>query len=417
MRVRTFLWRTVGGGAGRLLPGPVRAYHEVVARSLVRALLRDPDVVAVYAHGSYASGELRPGRSDIDLVAVVADHDVDGELALLARLAKPYRRHQAVLPLDLAVLPISTFSVAAARLALRRGRIGTPGPMVPVAHWLLLGGEDVRGDGVVASPSLWYLTEAHVARAVHAAHSGGDVRGALAPLLHDVRREALDWPSARRLLGATDAAGLIAAALSLTDAQRDLVAVASEHRTVQGWMAPPAPDIGCLGDIRFPGPATLHHPPLGARPELVVEGEPEVLARWAIAGGAQAAARTGADLRLATPRLAEEGWRGGLRAASLLLASTTTGGPPLAARVRLPEAHVLREHAAAQADGLLADARATLLGRRGGGANGHLPELLAAWRVLAGGGPLLGEETALRTAVPELSEPDWGRRALAVSRA
>ncbi|MDX6657065.1 MAG: hypothetical protein QOH62_1858 [Solirubrobacteraceae bacterium] len=417
MRVRSFVWRTVGSGAGRLAPGPVRAYHEVVTRSLVRALLRDPDVVAVYAQGSYATGELRPGRSDVDLVAVVADHDVDGELALLARLAKPYRRHQGVLPLDLAVLPVSTFRVTAERLAQRRGRIGTPGPMVPVARWLLLGGADARDDAVVAKASRWYLTEAHVARAVHAACTGGDVRGALAALLHDVRREALDWPSARRLLSATDAGGLIAAALSLTDAQRDLIAVACAPRTVEGWMAPAAPDLGSLGGIAFPGPATLHHPPFGAGPELVVEGEPEVLARWAIAGGVQAVARAGADLRLATPRLAEEGWRGGLRAASLLLASTTTDGPPLAARVRLPAADVLREHAAAQADGLLADARATLLGRRGGALNPRLPELLAAWRVLARGGPLLGEEGALRAAVGELEEPDWGRRALTVGRA
>jgi hypothetical protein len=402
-----------------MLPGPVRAYHEVVARSLVRALLRDPDVLAVYAHGSYATGELRPGRSDIDLVAVVADHDVDGELALLKRLAKPYRRHQAVLPLDLAVLPISTFTVTAERLAQRRGRIGTPGPMVPVERWSLLGGEEARDGGVVAAPSRWYLTEAHVAGAVRAVRDGGDVRSALAALLHDVRREALDWPSARRLLSATDPAGLIAAALSLTDAQRDLVAVTCAPRTVDGWMAPAAPDPERLGleRLTFPGPATLHQPPFVPRPELVVEGEPEALARWAIAGGADAVARAGADLRLATPRLAEEGWRGGLRAASLLLASTTTGGPPLAARVRLPESDVLRQHAAAQADGLLADVRGTLLGRRGGTPNGRLPELLAAWRLLAGGGPLLGEEEALRAAVPELDEPDWGRRALAVGRA
>jgi predicted nucleotidyltransferase len=417
MRVRGFLWRTAGSRAGQLLPGPVHAYHEVVTRSLVRALLGDPDVVAVYAHGSYATGELRPGRSDIDLVAVVADHDVEGELALLARLGKPYRRHQAVLPLDLAVLPLSTFRVAAGRLAQRRGRIGAPGPMVPVARWSLLGGQEVRDGVVVAAPSLWYLTEAHVAGAVHAARTGADVRSALGALLHDVRREGLDWPAARRLLAATDDAELIAAALSLTDAQRELIAVPSAPRVVEGWAAPAAPYPGSLAGVAFPGPATLHRPPLGARPELVVEGGPEALARWAVAGGAHAAARAGADLRLATPRLAEEGWRGGLRAASLLLASTTIAGPPLADRVRLPEAEVLREHAAAQAEGLLADARATLLGRRGGGPQARLPETLAAWRVLARGGPLLGEEGALRAAVGELAEPGWGRRALAVGRA
>jgi len=416
MRVRSFLWRTAGHRAGRLAPVPVLAYHEAVTRSLVRALAGDRDVIAIYAHGSYATGDLRPGRSDVDLVAVVADHDIDGELDLLARLRVPYRRHQAVLPVDLAVIPRSAFPDAALALARRRGRIGTPAPMTPLAHWRLLAGAELRGAAPTAARGDWYVTEAHVARAVRAAATGGDVRGALRDLIHDVEREQLDWPSARRLIAARDPAQLIAAALALIDAQRELVPVAASVRDVDGWVAPAVPAIAGLERLAPPGSATLHRPPFSARPELIVEGEPEPVARWAVDAGARAAHAAGVDLRIATRRLAEEGWRGGFRAASIMLASVPIAGTPLAGRLRLPGDTVLRELGETQAHGLLADARATMLGRRSMRPDPLLPVRLAAWRVLAGGGPLIGEERALRSVVPALGEPDWARRALAAGR-
>ena len=414
MRVRGFLWRTAGRAAGRAAPRPMHAYHDAVTRSLVRALLRDADVLAVYAQGSYAVGELRPGRSDVDLVAVVADRDVEGELAQLARLARPYRRHQAVLPIDLAVLGAGGFAVSAGRLAQRRGRMGSPGPMVPVSAWRLLGGDELRTGAEAIPAGDWYVTEAHVARAVGAAATGGDVRGALRDLIHDVRREALDWPSARRLLAARDDAELIAAALEVTDAQRELIPLPARPREVEGWTAPPAPAE--VPQIGAPGVVTLHRPPFSSRPELIAEGEAAALARWAAGGGTVAARRAGMDLRLATPRLVEEGWRGGMRAASILLASVPVAGEPLAPRLRLPTDAVLHEQAATQAQGLLMVARATLLGHRGAAPDPLLPARMAAWRLLAAGGPLLGEEPSLRAAVPELDEPDWGRRALTVAR-
>jgi predicted nucleotidyltransferase len=416
MRVRGFLWRTVAHAAGRLAPAPMRAYHEAVTRSLVRALARDRDVIAVYGQGSYATGELRPGRSDVDLVTVVADHDVDGELQLLARLGRAYRRHQAILPIDLAVIPQAAFSESAALLARRRGRIATPGPMVALGRWKLLAGDELRGAPEPAHGHGWYVTEAHVARAVRAVATGGDVRAALGDLIHDVEREQVEWPSAHRLVAARSPADLVEAALALTDAQRDLVPIEAAPRTVDGWVAPPAPDAGPLAALDVPGPATLHRPPFSGRPELIVEGEPGVLAQWAVRGGARAVLAAGADLRLTTPRLAEEGWRGGFRAASILRASVPLAGEPLAARLRLPDDAVLRDQAATHAHGLLADARAALLGRRGIRLDPLLPVRLAAWRVLAAGGPLLGEERALKAAVPELAEPSWGHRALAAGR-
>ena len=58
--------------------------------SAVRALARDRHVHSVYATGSAAAGHLRPGRSDVDLVAVVADENPEGELeAAPARPAVP----------------------------------------------------------------------------------------------------------------------------------------------------------------------------------------------------------------------------------------------------------------------------------------------------------------------------------------
>ena len=410
MRVRGFLWRTAGRAAGHAAPRPVRAYHDAVTRSLVRTLLRDPDVLAVYAQGSYATGALRPGRSDVDLVAVVADHDVDGELAQLGRLARPYRRHQAVLPIDLAVLGAGTFATTAAQLAQRRGRMGAPGPMVPMSAWRLLGGEELRTGAEIAPAGDWYVTEAHVARAIRAVATGGDVRAALGDLIHDVRRERLDWPSAERLLAASDDVTLIAAALALTDAQRDLVPVAARPRAVEDWTAPPAPSDAPRFDA--PGTVTLHRPPFSDRPELIVEGAPPELARWAVDSGAAHAARAGVDLRITTTRMAQEGWRGGLRAASILLASIPLAGEPLAPRLRLPDDALLREQAATQAQSHLLVARAALLGHRGSRRDPLLPIRLAAWQLLADGGPLLGEERSLRAAVPALTEPDWGRRAL-----
>jgi predicted nucleotidyltransferase len=394
----------------------MRGYHELVTRALVRALERQVDVLAVYAQGSYATGELRPGRSDVDLVAVVADRDLDGELTLLECLGRVYRRHQAVLPIDLAVIPRASFAVAAPQLAQRRGRIGAPGPQTPVAHWRLLAGTEQRHGLAPADPSAWYVTETHVARAVAAAARGGDVRAALGNLIHDVERERLEWPSAQRLLAARDAAELIAAALALTDAQRDIVPVAARPRAVTEWVAPPPPDPAPFAAIDPPGPATLHRPPFSARPELIIEGQPLALARWAVAGAARAVDQAGADLRLTTPRLAEEGWRGGFRAASLLLAAVPLAGEPLAPRVRLPLNGNLRSLADAQVHGLVADARAALLGRRWSSRDPLLPVRLAAWRVLADGGPLLGDERVLARRVPALREADWGRRALAIAR-
>jgi hypothetical protein len=75
---------------------------------------------------------------------------------------------------------------------------------------------------------------------------------------------------------------------------------------------------------------------------------------------------------------------------------------------------VMREQAATQAQGYLLAARAALLGHRRTGRDPLLPVRLAAWQLLAVGGPLLGEERSLSAALPALGEPDWGRRVLRI---
>ena len=326
MRVRGFLWRTVAHAAGRLAPAPMHAYHEAVTRSLVRALARDRDVIAVYGQGSYATGDLRPGRSDVDLVAVVADHDIDGELELLTRLRRAYRRRQAVLPIDLAVIPHAAFAESAALLARRRGRIATPGPMVALDRWRLLAGDELRGAPEPAHGHDWYVTEAHVARAVRALANGGDVRAALGDLIHDVERERVDWPSARRLVAARAPADLIEAALALTDAQRDLVPVAALRREVEGWSAPRPARRRAIRRARRSRSGDAAPSAVQRAPRADCRGRARRARALGRAGGARTVVDAGADLRLATPRLAEEGWRGGFRAASILLRVGAAGG-------------------------------------------------------------------------------------------
>jgi predicted nucleotidyltransferase len=73
MRWRAILWRTAGPRIGRAAPRPTLAAYRMLTASAVRALTRHPQVLAVYANGSAATGDLRPGRSDVDLVAAVTD--------------------------------------------------------------------------------------------------------------------------------------------------------------------------------------------------------------------------------------------------------------------------------------------------------------------------------------------------------
>jgi hypothetical protein len=402
MRWRALLWRTAGPPLGRVAPGPLRAVYDAMVASAVRALMRHHGVLAVYANGSLATGELRPGSSDADLVAVVADQAPERELALLRSLARPYRRRQAAFPLDLVTIPAGELERAAGFHVLRRGRIAALGPVYPHSSWRLLAGTELRGD-FEPDPRLFYLTEEHVARAL---------RGQEVLLRRDAERQGVDWPEANALLTARSRAQLAAAALAVIDRQRALLAVAPAPSPA-GWSAPP-PCAEAVAVARRIAPscavaATLHRPPFSARPELIVEGEPAALARWAAEAGRQAADAAGLALRITTPRLAQDAWRGGLRAASLSAGSVHIGGEPLAPRLSFPGPELLALNAEAHCHALLAQLRCTVLGKRRSAPDPALADRLAAWLRVVHGDPL--------TAEPSGATGDWALRALRAWRA
>jgi hypothetical protein len=369
----------------------------MLTASAVRALARHPQVLAVYANGSAATGDLRPGRSDVDLVAAVTDVSPERELALLRELAGPYRRRQAAFPLDLVTIPEGELGRAAGFQVLRRGRIDGLGPVYPLESWRLLSGSELRG-AFRPDARLFYVTEEHVVRAL----CGEDVL-----LRGDVERQGVEWPEAEALRAAQTRAGTAAAALRVIDRQRALVAVAPAPAP-EGWAAS-APSAGAIAAARRLAPTaavavTVHHPPFAARPELLVEGDPEPLAAWAADGGLEAARSAGLALRITTPRLAQDAWRGGLRVASLLSCAVHVGGEPLAPRLVFPGPELLRLAAEAQCHALLAQVRFTVLGKRRSAPDPTLADRLAAWRRVMDGGPLTAQRSA--------AAGDWALRAL-----
>ncbi len=375
----------------------MRTAYAVMTASAVRALMRNPGVLAVYANGSLATGDLRPGTSDADLIAVVADHPPEQELAVLRELAGPYRRRQAVFPLDLVTIPRAELGRAAGFHVLRRGRIAELGPVYPHSTWRLLAGTELRS-GFEPDPRLFYVTEEHVARAL---------RGAEVPLRHDVERQGVDWPEAQALRSASTRADLAAAALAVIDRQRALVAV-DPAPAPEAWSAPP-PGADAIAAARRLAPAvgeavTVHQPPFAPRAELLVEGEAAALARWAADEGWAAAQAAGLELRITTPRLAQDAWRGGLRAASLPSSAVHVGGEPLAPRLVFPGPELLELIAEAHCHALLTQLRFTVLGKRRSAPDPALADRLAAWRRVMAGGPL--------TAEPAPAGGDWALRAL-----
>jgi hypothetical protein len=375
----------------------MRAAYAVMTASAVRALVRHPDVLAVYATGSLATGELRPGASDVDLVAVVADGPPERELAVLRELSGPYRRRQAVFPLDLVTIPTAQLARAAGFQALRRGRIAKLGPVYPQSTWRLLAGAELRG-GFEPDPRLFYVTEEHVARAL---------RGDEVLLRRDVERQGIDWPEADALRTARGRAAVAAAALAVIDRQRALVAV-EPAAPPEDWSAP-APTADAVAAAHRVAPpvadaVTVHQPPFAPRAELLVEGDAPALADWAADEGWAAAQDAGLQLRITTPRLAQDAWRGGLRAASLLSSAVHVGGEPLAPRLIFPESDLLALGAEAHCHALLAQLRFTVLGKRRSVPDPTLADRLAAWRRVMDRGPL--------TAEPAHRRGDWALRAL-----
>lgn len=421
MRVRRLVWRTAGSSAGRIAPRAARRYYDSVVASLTRSLLRIDGVVAVYGAGSYATGQLAPGRSDVDLVAAI-DADTPEEHARILRLARaPYRRHQAVLPIDLSLLPSRDFPDEAAVHALFRRRIAAPVARHPVEGWRLLAGAELRGPVARPfDPRLVRLTDSHAVQAA-ARLAAGDGRGAVAALARtakDAKAEGLDG---RALTGPPVDALEAAFALLVASRERDALPAATEAPDVGEWVAPAPPRAAVdaahaltagLGALRS---ATAYAEPFTGRPAVLLEG---VTPREAAALAAALGTRPGPGVALTilpTP-LAEDPWASGLRAAAIAVAGRHVAGEPLAPRLRHATENVRREHARVTTAVCWWRIEPALLGRRFIAYEPTLLPRMAAHAVIARGGPVLADEHALRSAVPELGGDDLALSALRVRR-
>jgi hypothetical protein len=307
----------------------MRRYYDGVTQSLVRALVRDPAVHSVYAHGSYVTDDFEPGRSDVDLVAVVAELEPSAELALLKRLRRIYLRRQAVLPIDLVPLAANEFEHGAGWLAFARARLGTGGP----GGWRLLAGRELRAaEPWEPDPALQYVTEAHVDRALRTGNA----------------------PEARAALGRAD-----------------------EHRARHAYPTEPAQDDTSSWRVERPTQqeravaerlahtvsarsATLIRMPFESDSVLLLEA-----AALEDAGPLFDAALDSRELRIGvtTSRLAEDSWRRGFRWIAIA-AGDHLAGEPLATRLRAPDAHGRRELLAHRAFAAVGAVRWHALGLR-----------------------------------------------------
>jgi predicted nucleotidyltransferase len=432
MPARRLAWDVAARTAGGRVPaGAARRYYDGVTGSLVRALERLDGVLAVYAWGSYATGAYRPGRSDVDLVVVVADAaSPEAEVALLGAIRDRYVRRQAVLPIDLTAIALAELGRDAGAHELIRLRAADRRPGIAPAEWRLLGGGDVRPDDVPGpDPALRYVSDARVQAALAALAGGrrGAARTAAGLLARLDEDAALDGPhreSAERLRAARGR--LVRDGSAASEALQAALALVDEHR--RGHPAPagsPPADAGAWGADApsdaaaeagrriaegVPGAlrsATVHQPAFGPRPVLLLEGADVdgagALLRWAIGGGAAAADRGGLRLEVVTTRIAEDAWRSrALRWVSLLAGSRHVAGEPLAPRIAVPADGPARiaHYAAVTA---VAQARWALLGRRGFTADATLPLRVAAARRLVAGEPPEIRPDALAPASQDLA--------------
>src|SRR5439155_18529475 len=229
MLVRRVAWRLAGRVTDRGLPAAAaRAYYREVAASLARALDRLAGVRAVYAWGTFATGDERPGHSDVDLVAVIDDVPPADEVRLLQAIRARYARRQAVLPIDLTVLSAGELAPDAPLHELIRLRVADERPGLALGQWRLLAGEELRPGGAARPPAhLRYISDGRLQAAIAALAMGreSEARALLARLSEDgggagsrgdALRTALARLEQRRDTGAA-AVDALHAALALVD--------------------------------------------------------------------------------------------------------------------------------------------------------------------------------------------------------
>jgi Nucleotidyltransferase domain len=440
MRARRAAWSLASRTTGHRLPAAAaRAYYHGVAGSLVRALERLDGVRAVYAWGTYATGEFVPGRSDVDLVVVLDERPPAAEADLLAEIRRPYARRQAVLPIDLTAIGVGELARDAGAHELIRLRAADARPGIALADWRLLGGDDVRpADAPPADRELRYLSDARVQAALAAVGDGGDPRAAaalLARLDEDAAPDAPDRAAIERLRAARRGGAVaeaLHAALTLVDEHRRRMSVSGPRRPL------------ALDAERAPGPggdgaaqallaqldatagagvrsATLHRPLFAAGPALLLEcGDAEAagaVLRWAVAGGARDAARSGLRLEVLTTALAQDAWRSRALRWVSLAGGRHLAGDPLALRIAVPEGGERRvaHYGAVTAAAL---ARWSALGRRGIARDDTIPLRLAAARAIAAGeDPPTGAADGPAAGASALDDREWTRLVLELWRA
>ena len=346
MKVRRAVWRIAGGPAGRAAPGLVRRYYDAVTSSLVNALRREDGVVSVYAQGSFVNERFRPGRSDVDLVAVVDALTPAEELALLKRLRAIYQRRQAVLPIDLVTLGVDEFPHGAGWLSFARLQ-PTEGP----ASWRLLAGPELRAaECWEPDRALRYISE----REVDSALQAGSFREARAAL------ERVDEHRARHAYP-TERPRLDPSSWRVERPSRDERRIAER---VAGTVSARS--------------ATLIRMPFERDSVLLLEaGRLEDADRLLDAALASRTLR----VSVTTSRLAEDSWRRGFRWIAIA-SGDHLAGEPLAPRLRVPDARGRRALLAHRAFAAVGAVRWNALGlRRGARRPEHVLELALVGRL------------------------------------
>ena len=454
-------WRRVGATAGRLAPGPMRAYYRAVVRSYLASLRRQEGIRAAYAYGSFVGGNFRPGRSDVDFVSVTEAATAADEVELLLQLRGPYRRHQGLLPIDLWEFPEAEFAQTARWVGAMRPRAGERLPRRSVGDWRLLWGEEFRSDGIEeADPRLATVGDYFIRAALGQAGQGRELGAYLLELEHDVEREGFDWPSlqdlrrsrARLASGGVDVAeseaALHATLRVVEDHRRRHAFPYEKYLTARDDWRVPAPDDAAVAaagvllrgcDTRAAATvrsATLYVPLAldDLRPVLLLECEDAdaatPLIAWIVRAGVDAARRAGLELHLVTSLLAEDLWRSPLQAHAVIGGGRCLLGEELAGRVGLPAKPWISDLAQYGGFWGATSIRRSLLGHRNSKRQDRWPLHLAAERRLAAGEPPLLDAAALMRETPELRtvgsedpqavralrDRDWARLGLEIWR-
>jgi hypothetical protein len=464
MLVPRALWRPVGAAIGRAAPGPMRAYYRAVARSYVATLRRTHGIRALYTYSSFVGGNFRPGRSDVDFVAVTDAPTPEREVELLLSLRGPFRRHQGLLPIDVWEIPAAEFEDTAAWVTALRPRAAEERPTRSVAEWRLLAGEDLRGSGVWQPDARLavigdYFTRRALEYVASRRRPGVKLAYYLAELERDAEREGLVGDALSQLQrsraqlakGASRSSvveSAIHATLRVVDEQRGRHSVPREHPVspTTGWSVPAPSDEAAARAERLLETldgaaaaalrsATIFLLPLETRPVVLLEcaesGAALPLIRWAVSGGgATSAFRQGLGLHLLTSRLAEDAWRNGLLCYSLVGAGRHLFGDALAPRIALPHRRLQLELAHYDGFWRATTVRWALLGHRRYERKDSRVLEVAAERLLAEDEPPILDAGVLMRTVPELrqlgtddpvaiaalDDAAWGRLALELWR-